>query len=379
MSELLHRLRHELGSLSDPAARAEVIARIAGVHARSGHFDEARLAINAIKEQFGRGESGRVTAWKMIAEGLVFHYENLSPAALERIGGALALGRAMQYPTVIALASAWKAHIEFERSDFLKMANSLGVALQCVGPTDHDAQTRISMVLANAFMICGDRSQMQTWFMRGREHAVKNGDRASVEALQYNKAAFATAWARVSGCTAQVDAEELTLLRGEVNSARNFQELARIAALSGHIRLIHARLLMLEARYELAIEELGAVRITEPFASHNFHQSYIDLELQFCAVRLGGTDFSMAHRWKDVLKRFNGLDIDERIVACWMLTEIAGRAGLSDEQTQLRGELHELLSKHEMERQALRASLESLASGGLHDNPASHITPSTRQ
>ena len=122
------------------------------------------------------------------------------------------------------------------------------------------------MVLANAFMICGDRTQMQAWFIRGREHAVKNGDRASVEALQYNKAAFATAWARVSSCTASVDTEEIALLRGEVNSSRNLQDLAGIAALSGHIRLTHARLLVLEARYDLAVEAFNEVRVTEPFA-----------------------------------------------------------------------------------------------------------------
>lgn len=377
MSELLQRLRHELGSISDPAARAELIARIAGVHARSGQFDEARLAINAIKEQFGKGESGRVTVWKMIAEGLIFHYEDLSPAALERIGGALALGRAMQYPTVIALASAWKAHIEFERSDFVKMADSLSVALRYVGPTDHDAHTRISMVLANAFMICGDRLQMQAWFTRGREHAIKNGDRASVEALQYNKAAFATAWVRVSACAAPVDAQELALLRGEVNSARNLQDLARIAALSGHIRLIHARLLMLEGRYDLAVEVLNEVRGTEPFASHNFHQSYIDLELQFCAVRLGGSDFSITHRRTDVLQQFSHLDIDERVVACWMLAEIAAKSGLQDEQAQLRLVLRELIGQHELERRVLQASLESLAYG-LHDNPVVSAIPSMR-
>ena len=360
MNELLQRLRHELASTSDPACRAQVIARIAGIRARLGHFDEARGAINAIKEQFGRGESGRVTVWKMLAEGLVFHYENLSPAALERIGGALVLGRAMQYPTVIALAAAWKAHIEFERSDFVKMTESLSLALEHGGPTDLDANTRISMVMANAFMTCGDRSQMQTWFTRGREFAVKNVDRASVEALQYNKAAFATAWARVSSCIVPLDVSELALLRGEVNSARNLQDLTKITALSEHIRLVHARLLMLEAKYELAIKAFNEVRNAEPFASHNFHQSYIDLELQFCSVRLGGVDFSMAEQYAKTLQRFSDLDIDERIVALWMLAEIAETAGLQEEQAQLGMELRGLLGKHEVERRALQANLESL-------------------
>jgi hypothetical protein len=359
MSELLHRLRRDLNTLTDPVARAEIVARIAGVLARSGKFDDARHSINAIKEQFGRGESGRVTVWKMIAEGLVFHYENLSPAALERMSGALVLGRAMNYPAAVALASAWKAHIEFERSDFVKMAESLAASMKNVEAEDHDAQTRISMVLANAFMICGDRLQMQTWFLRGRNHAVKNGDRASVEALQYNKAAFATAWARVSSCTVPLEVDGLLHLRGEVNSARNLQELSGIAALNGHIQLIHARLLMLEQRYQLAVEALNVVRHTEPFAQHNFHQLYIDLEVQFCTVMLGGTDFSMALRYSDVLREFAGLDIDERIVASWMLARIAEAAELGEALAALEAELQRLLATHAANRGQLRASLAS--------------------
>lgn len=360
MSELLYRLRRELDASGDPPTRAEIIARIAGVLARSGKFGEARQAINAIKEQFGRGESGRVTVWKMIAEGLVFHYEDLSPAALERIGGALALGRAMRYPSAIALASAWKAHIEFERSEFAKMAESLAIAMQNVGIEEHDTQTRIAMVLANAFMICGDRSLMQFWFSRGRDHAVKNGDRASVEALQYNKAAFATAWARVSNCAAPVLAEELLLLRGEVNSARNLQELAGIGALYGHIQLIHARLLILEGKYELAIEDLNKVRVTEPFAQHNFHQSYIDLELQFCAFKLGGAALSTAQNYVEVLRQFSGLDVDERVVATWMLAQIAEAAELPDAKVALQQELSNLMAMHAANRDLLHRSLVSL-------------------
>ncbi len=360
MSELLSRLRRELDALTDPVLRAEMIARIAGVLARSGKFAEARQAINAIKEQFGRGESGRVTVWKMVAEGLVFHYEDLSPAALERITGALALGRAMRYPSAIALASAWKAHIEFERSEFVKMAESLAISLQNVGPEEHDTQTRISMVLANAFMICGDRSLMQFWFVRGRDHAVRDGDRASVEALQYNKAAFATAWARVSNCVAPVSAEDLLLLRGEVNSARNLQELAEIDALYGHIQLIDARLLILEKEYELAIEALKRVRVTEPFAQHNFHQSYIDLELQFCVFKRGGSDLSMAKDYLELLRQFASLDIDERIVATWMLAQIAEAAELLDVKVALHQELSDLLAMHTSNRESLRKSLVSL-------------------
>lgn len=362
MSELLHRLRTELGSLTDPAARAEVIARVAAVHARSGDFDEAKRAINAIKENFGRGESGRVTVWKMIAEGLVFHYENLSPSALERICGALVLGRAMQYSAVTALASAWKAHIEFERSDFAKMAESLKEALQNVGPSDHDAQTRIAMVFANAYMICGDRASMHKWFMRGREHAVKNGDRASIEALQYNRAAFATAWARVSACSSPIGADEIALLRGEVNSSQNLFALVRTGALSAHIRLVHARLLILENRYDLAILALTEVRVTEPFAGHNFHQLYVDLEVEFCKVQLGQNEAPLVDKSELLLHQFKVLDLDEQVVAVWMLERNAEKCGMRDKLVLLQSKLRELKAELEDQHKFIKGHLESVAS-----------------
>jgi hypothetical protein len=369
VSELLHRLRRELDTLTDPVARAETIARIAGLCARSGNFDEARRAIEAIKIHFGRGESGRVTIWKMMAEGLVRHYEAVNPSALERINGALVLARAMNYSTAIALGAAWKAHIEFEYSNYTSMVLSLAEALAHVGEDEHDAQTRIAIVLANAFMTIGDREEMQSWFARGRHHAVKNGDRASVDALQYNKAAFLTAWIRVSRCSRSVSKEELRQLRNEVNTARNLQELAQIGALSAHINLVHARLLALEEEFETAIQELNQVRLTEPFAKHNFHQTFIDLEIEFCELKLGSRKTSLVDRYPDVLMELSQLDIDERIVACWTLKEMAVEAGPAQALPELQSELDRLLIEHISACAALREGLEGLKRG-LVNNPS---------
>ncbi len=309
-----------------------------------------------------------------MAEGLVRHYEEFNPSALERINGALALARAMSYSTAIALGSAWKAHIEFEYSNYSSMVLSLIEALEHVGEDEHDAQTRIAIVLANAFMTTGDREQMQSWFTRGRHHAIKNGDRASVDALQYNKAAFWTAWVRLCRCSRPVGEEELRQLRNEVNTARNLQELAQIGALSAHINLVHARLLSLEDRFELAIQELSQVRRAEPFATHNFHQTLIDLEIEFCELKLGRRTVSLIDRYPAVLEELSQLDIDERIVACWTLKEMAVEAGSAQALPELRSELDRLLTEHTSTCAALREGLEGLKRG-LVNNPSTTNPP----
>lgn len=323
MSQLLARLKRNLDQSVDPLERAEVSAQIAGNLARMGRFDEARHMVGAVRQQFGQGQSGRVTVWLMLAEGLIHHYEDLSPTAMERVRGAQALGLAMGYSTIVALASAWKAHIEFERSDFEPMIASIELALKNVAPEEHDAQTRVAIVLSNAFMIAGEREQGQFWFKHGHQHAVKNGDQASIDALLYNRAAFLLARLRALSCKTTVSAGDIGSLRMEVASAKNLQSLIRVSALEGHVRLLDARLQMLESKFESAIVALQAIRGTAPFAPYNFDQKFIELEVCFGQMMLGQIDEALAHLPSLTLDEFSGLDIDEQVLAAWMLGKMA--------------------------------------------------------
>lgn len=360
MSQLVDRLRHELDRLEDPLERAEVIARLACALARMGRFDDARQAIVELRHHFGRGESGRATVWIMLAEGLVHHYEELDPAAMDRITRAQLLGSAMNYSKVVALASAWRAHIEFEHSDFPAMIRSLELVIKTIAIDEYDAQTRLSMVLANAFMICGESKLAQVWFTKGRDCALRNGDQASIEALLYNRAAFSLAWLRALNCVVSVDHADLVRVRSEVASAKNLQDLTGISALSSHVRLVEARLLLLEGRYEEAISSLNAVRIASPFASHNFNQSYVDLEIDYCRTALGRGDRESLAQRGDALLAFDKLDIDERLVAAWMLREMAGAMQLDFERSRYQSELDAIWTMYTQERQALAVTLKTL-------------------
>ncbi|MDO9113803.1 MAG: hypothetical protein Q7U63_08400 [Polaromonas sp.] len=323
MSQLLARLGRDLDRSVDPFQRAEVSAQIAGNLARLGRFEEARQMVSAVRQQFGHGQSGRVTVWLMLAEGLIHHYEDLSPIALERIRGAQVLGSAMGYSTIVALASAWRAHIEFERSDFQSMIASIELALKNIGADEHDAQARLAIVLSNAFMIAGNRDQGQLWFKHGHYHAVKNGDQASIDALLYNRAAFLLARLRALNCKVPVEAGDIAKARMEVASAKNLQTLLRVSALEGHVRLLEARLHLLEANFESAIAALQLVRGTAPFAPHNFDQKFVELEVCFGQMMLGQIETALAHLPVNNIEEFLGLDIDERMVAVWMLGKMA--------------------------------------------------------
>jgi hypothetical protein len=318
MSQLLARLESDLASEENNDVRAELLARIAGNLARLGQIPEAQERIDQLRRTYGRGEVPRVSLWIMFAEGLIQLYRDGCVVALDRMGRVQALAVAMQDRQMIGLASAWKAQIEFELSKFDSMIESLVLAGANAEPNDNDARVRVAIVASSAFMLCGNRERAGHWFTVGRAHALKNGDQASVEALQYNRAAMSFAWLRFEACRRPVDAEELKAVRREIDSARNLQDLTRITTLYGHIYLCDARLLILEQRYDAAIEKLMSARQHPSFASHNFDQSLIDLEIALCKVRQGelvGVDYG---RPLVDVDKFSGMDQDEQVYASWV-------------------------------------------------------------
>lgn len=363
MSQLLSRLQQEYAALSDPIAKAEIAAQMAGIFARHGSFVEAREVIEHLQQGFGRGQSGQVTVMKMIAEGLVFHYEKLSPDANTRLLGALSLARMTGYQQGIALAAAWKAHVEFERSEFEKMAESLRIAVAHAKQDQHDAWVRISAVMSNSYLICGQSDPGHTWFKRGHEHAAKLGDTESIDALLYNKAAFSVACLRVSACTEVIHPDLMSRVRSEVNSACNLQKLAGVTALSAHVELLNARLLVLEQNFDRAIAILQAVRLKEPFAAHNFRQSLIDLEIAYCRVMTDPLSFAADGDWNSTADELSSLDVDDRLVALWMILEVLRKTERADECGDIESKFARARQAYEADRLGLQQLLASVFAG----------------
>jgi len=53
---------------------------------------------------------------------------------------------------------------------------------------------------------------------------------------------------------------------------------------------MRGRFLILEQRYDQAIDALEKIRGARPFAEYNFNQSFIDLEIAFCLKWLNRAD-----------------------------------------------------------------------------------------
>ncbi len=353
MSQLLLKIEADLRSTVTPADRGKLLARKSAYLARIGKFEDSKSIVCELRRDFGDSRSGNVTIWIMLTEGLIHYYENLGLEAHDRIARAQLLSKAIGDGELAATTSAWRAHIEFERSDFRAMAASIESAFKFMTSENYAAQTRVSMVLSDCHFLCGDRAGGQKWFLRSRDTALKEGDQASIEALLYNKAAFALAWLRAQCCFGPIAHDQLSLLRLELASARNLQDMAGINALAHVVHLCEARLLLLEEKYEEGILKLQAVRNAAPYGEYNFNQSLIDLEIEYCRHRLNpdGTRSSRP------IWNFDALDIDEQMLAAWMISEIYSDSSEASESEEMARQLIEKKSSYSTTLYELRSIL----------------------
>jgi hypothetical protein len=308
---------------SNEYARAELQAKRAAYLARTGAFDEARAEIAAVRSIFGDGRSGRVTALLMVAEGLLLHFESLSAGALDRVLRAQVLAQAGRDSELIALSSAWKAYLEFERSDFESSARSIGLAITTAAESDSAALSRVAAVLFIAYALCGDLTAAQKYFHLGRDYALKEGDQAGLDALLHNKAVFTAAHLRAISCVEHLEPSILTITRTEVNSARNLQQLARIQSLAAYIDLADARLAILEGKYAYALDRLEKLQGTGPFPKGHFGLCLGLIEQAYCLGRIGKLDEATGRLHDAREADLSEVDADDRLVASWQLLEFA--------------------------------------------------------
>jgi hypothetical protein len=323
MSDIISRIDTAQQSANSSRDRAILLAKKGCYYSRIGRFDDVASIIIHLRERYGLGQDVLVSIWIILLEGLFNLYSEINTVAYDRIKRAQFLSSSIGDVDLIAITSSWRAHIDFEISDFDSMIQALRVAIKNAKLENHDAQSRLSLVFCDALYLCGDRDRAQFWFMRGRSHAVSSGDQATTDALLYNRAAFAMARLRAKACCAVVVVNEIEAVRREMTSARNFQDMTGIAAFSHLIGLCEARMSILEGSFEKAIDGLQVSRKEGPFASYNFDQVLIDLELTYCFIKINKMNEAKSLFDNLPNKDFSDLDLDEQLVVCWLRYQLS--------------------------------------------------------
>jgi len=337
MSQYLVRTDRAIHAESDPFRTAELRALRALYLVRASRFQEAQEEIDDIRREFGNGQSGRVTCFLMIAEGVKQHYQSFGAAATDRLSRSLILGQAMRDTEVVALAAAWKGFLDFEYSRFESMSRTLALSGDSWGPDDHTARTRVYLVLMISALVLGELEAAQRYFKCAHYYAVLDGDQASIEALLFDRAAFGLSRQRLEWARGQEDAERLKRIKLELESARNLNQMININILVDHVPLNLARSDLMLGDFAKAASELETFIGIRSFPSSHLNDSALRTELAFCQMMAGDLQRAQGFATLIDVDELSTLDPDERLVLSKMLLalqsrefQVLGAASLAD-------------------------------------------------
>lgn len=287
------RLVAQIEASTDAVARAMLTAELACYWARVGEFDEADRLRVALRAAFGDGRDIRVSILIMCIEGLLLHFRELSPNALDRLSRAMLLSVASGHKSLIALTSAWVAHIHFNGNRFQEMVEAVGVCLEALDKSNLPAICRVAVLLGDAQTYAGNTTAAQSWYDQARKIASEIGDQAFVGALTYNRSALRVFGARLEASVTPQPEDFIRLLAGEVRSAVNYQAVAQLRSLDHLLATSRVGILMLQREFSMAKAEIEAVLLSNDVDPSTSQAIILKADLSLCLARLNSINESI--------------------------------------------------------------------------------------
>ncbi len=287
VSPLESRLTARLADTTDESQRGVYLAELACYYARVGDFERAESSRVELRRVFGDGRDLRVSVLIMTLEALLLYFRELSPAARDRLLRAKLLCTAGKEVRLLALTSAWLAHIDFNLERFGDMSESIALGLASLDADDGTAECRLALVLGDAFMYCGQEKAARHWYERAHVSATRLGDQAAIGAMTYNRAALRVANLRLAQIAEPNQAVDFALARAELKSATNYQAVAGLRSLDHLLRAAQVGVLMLENDFSKAYAHIQQILDSGEVPSHSGAFYTLRADRLTCSVKLG--------------------------------------------------------------------------------------------
>lgn len=364
---VLARLDAAIAKTRDPVGNACLRAERAGVLARLGRLDEARRTIEALHARFTLRPQPAVSAWLALAEGLCDHFDNLAPSARDRLRRAHALSGAAELAPLHALAAAWLAHMEYGHNDAVPMAAHLAEALRLAAPDHHAARARACLVAALCYHWAGRLDRAQPWFDRARQHALADGDDATLSALMYDRATGLVAAIRAATAAADPpaaapdDALREALLC--VQSSAAYEAAIGGASLAYLVPLLHAQLLTAAGDAAPALELFERWYASATAGGMRRMKGLLLADMAWCRWLLGRADEARAGLDAALAGQDPASDLDDRGFAHARLAQLARALGDATLAATLRERAERDLAVHRAEQARLAALLDDTLAG----------------
>lgn len=264
-------------------------AELAAYRVRLGRVEEVELTLHELHQRYRANPNVAISAWINLVEGLVGHFGDMDPGARDKVLRAHALSSAAGLRPMRALTAAWLAHFDYLEARVESMALHISLALDLSTKTHYGAKSRVSLVVAQAYHVSGRIDTALLWYMKARDHALSNGDDATISAIMHNMAWLRAHELRKSFFSEQkVNASTRQALLG-AESTGNFDSLIGAVSLSSLIPLLRAQILSVSGR------ELDALEIYEvhlfPHLKKGMQRLQADLiaDMAWCRLSIGQT------------------------------------------------------------------------------------------
>ena len=346
-------LIEKIATSSDGTSRARLTAELACYWARVGEFDEAERLRLELRSVFGDGRDIRVSILIMCIEGLLLYFRELSPGAFDRLARARLLSVASGDRELIALTSAWLAHLHFNDNRYVEMADAIGSCIKTLDSPNLPAMCRVAMLLADAHLYSGDASVAQVWYDCARTGALKLGDQAFVGALTYNRSALRVFLARLNSVDTAQTEDHIRLLSGEVQSAINYQSVARLRSLDHLLATSKIGVSMLQGNFAAAQTQIEALLATAEVRPASSQQTILKADLARCLAESGSVAKSAAMINELLSFEINQYDFGDQILINASLSAACKACGLAERAPPLDTALIDALANHRVQASAI--------------------------
>lgn len=307
--------------------RAERVALLA----RQGQFAEAKASLAALQGQYSRQGHPQVSAWILLAEGLLAYFADLSRSATDKVRRAYAVSAAARDTQLHALTAAWLAHMDYNGHDLEAMARHVVESLRLAAPDHHSARARACLVAALAYHFGGRFDSAQPWYAKARLHANTEGDEAMLSAVMYNISGLMADQVRQAELQGgQLDPTALRRAMLSLESAGNFDALLGIASLDALLPLHRARVLVVQGRWDEALALYEGHFSDGLLQGLDRMRASLGADLAWCRLQLGQVDQARRDALAAQVAVAHDRDVDDRAAAHSRLVQVFAQLGEHD-------------------------------------------------
>ncbi len=329
-SRLLQHLIQEAGTAQDQQVWARAVCLAAAHQARAGMLDEAPVSLGLVREAYGPGVNPETACWLILSEGILQWCLFDASHGYARMRGAHALAMSMGADSAASCA-AWMALLEFNASQYDRMALHLTEVFEHARSDDHLARARAALVIATSHHVAGNDVDARRWYQRCRNLSSIVGDEATTGAIFHNMASCHLANLRLQAAFAPLEDKALDQVRQEVSNTVTFDLITRNNTQRVWRELVQARMALLAQDYPAAREYFRIVLasgLPEPYAT-----ACTAVDVAWCDVQLDPGSIGVT--WPAIQTRYatfpGNLDPDDQACIEMRMAAMAAMAGADEE------------------------------------------------